>query len=73
MIQQHISTKRDHPQSQENHNETSAMPDKVIISIKVDGALIEVGKRYRDRDGRLRVAWLVPPSRVEEEILFIHF
>ena len=34
--------------------------------------LVEVGKRYRDRDGCLCVAWSVPPSRIEDEIIFLH-
>ncbi len=72
MNQSALTARRPNTNQQHSHTDVSSLPDKLSISIKVDGQFIEVGKRYRDRDGCLCVAWSVPPSRIEDEIIFLH-
>jgi hypothetical protein len=72
MNQSALTAKRPITNQLHSHTDASSLPDKLSISIKVDGLFVEVGKRYRDRDGCLCVAWSVPPSRIEDEIFFLH-
>lgn len=46
-------------------------PDRLKISMRINGELVEVGQRYRGQDGKLCVAWTVPFSKIKNEIVYL--
>ncbi|WP_298571878.1 hypothetical protein [uncultured Aliiroseovarius sp.] len=51
---------------------TNQFADELKISIRVEGELIQVGRRYRGDDGNLLVDWALPASEIEHKIFFLH-
>lgn len=39
-------------------------PDRLKVFAKIDGEMVEVGRRYRDDRGNLQVAWSISLTKV---------
>lgn len=47
------------------------LPDNLSVLASIDGEVANVGNRYRDTQGKLRVSWKFPLSAIEYLDLYL--